>query len=83
MLLVWPWTGTVGLQPQFFEDAVNQMRLGQVDCSIIMTLNVDTEEIGDISLDHQLQSCLLHVLNDSVQFLEISQVRIKSSVYRM
>jgi len=56
----------VGLKAQLFKDAVNQVRLGQVDHSVLVALNVDTKEVRGISLNGQLQTYPLHVLNDPV-----------------
>ncbi len=63
--------GTVGLQSQLLEYAINQVWLSQVNSPIIVMLDVDTKEVRDISLDCQLQSCSFHVFDDLVQFLEI------------
>jgi len=55
------------LQPQLFQDDVNEMGLGKVDCAILVSLDVDSKEVRYISLNSEVKASILHVLENMVQ----------------
>ncbi len=58
----------LSIEVEFLEDAVNELGLCQVDVSMLVSLDVDSKEIGNGSLDCDLESRCFHVLYHPQKF---------------
>jgi len=61
------------LKTQFFENAVNEVGLSEVDCVILKPLYIDYKEVRDISLYCEVKTCIIHVLDNLIQFFHLDQ----------
>jgi hypothetical protein len=55
----------LALQPEILIDLINQARLGQMNCPVALSIDVDSEEVREVAFDGDCQLCLiLQVVNN-------------------